>query len=104
MDFDFLTAEMDSPLSLHGAVSPSHADDWEPAQNLGSGARAIAGWISASAIATAWRFSTKTGAIKNYGFLANGNEYNIDANGMDARGLLVPHLLPRRWHGAHQPD
>ena len=85
MDFEFITARW---IARYRCMAPCHP----PRRRLGasskSGTRssAIAGWISASAIGTAWRFLTKPGQIKNYGFLANGNEYNLDANGVDAVG------------------
>lgn len=85
MDFDFLTAEMDSPLSLHGAVDPV-------TQVIGSQLKIWDGeqehcWMDLSVgNRNRMAFFDETGAIKNYGFLLNGNEYNIDANGTDVRG------------------
>ena len=101
MNFDFLTADMDSPLSLHGAVHPvtqtigSQLKIWDTEQghcwmdlSVGNRNRMV--------------FFDEDGAIKNYGFLANGNEYNIDANGEDDLGCWF--LLSSRGggHRAHQ--
>lgn len=96
MAFDFLTAEMDSPLSLHGAVFPltetigSQLKIWDTEQqhcwmDLSNGNR--------NRIA----FFDDAGNIKHYGFLANGNEFNVDANGQDDLGCWF--LLSSRGGG-----
>jgi PKD repeat protein len=85
MEFDFLTAEKDSPLSLDGSVYPvtetigSQLKIWDTSQNHC--------WMDLSiGNRNRMAFFDEAGAIKNYGFLANGNEYNIDENGEDALG------------------
>ena len=96
MAFEFMTAEMDSPLSLDGAVYPttqtlgSQLKIWDTEQEHC--------WMDLSVgNRNRLAFFDEAGAIKNYGFLANGNEYNIDANGVDALGCWL--LLSSRGGG-----
>ena len=96
MAFEFITAEMDSPLSLDGAVDPltetigSQLKIWDPEQEHC--------WMDLSVgNRNRMSFFDEAGAIKNYGFLANGNEFNIDANGIDVRGCWF--LIASRGSG-----
>ena len=96
MNFEFITGEMDSPLSLHGAVYSvteiigSQIKIWDIEQSHC--------WMDLSVgNRNRLAFFDETGAIKNYGFLANGNEFNLDANGEDDLGCWF--LLSSRGGG-----
>ena len=75
MTFDFITAEMDSPLSFHGAVQPGHrtraGGRGHPPQILGRGTTPLLGESrlgaaggAARRTATGWPFLTRRGRLK----------------------------------------
>ena len=92
MDFDFLTAEKDSPLSFDGPVGATELIGtelklWDTQQPhcwmaLGSVPLSGSGFQNRNRVA----FFDEAGNIKNLGFANNGNEYNIVSNGVDELG------------------